>query len=77
MTDRLEAFRVHPSVTAVRRDIASERFFDAAREGVLLIQQCDICEHFVGPSGVVCTKCGAPSLHSVPASGHGRRTMVR
>ena len=49
----------------------SEPFFDAAREGRLLIQQCTACgEHQFYPRKI-CIHCGSPDVEWVEASGTG------
>jgi uncharacterized protein len=49
----------------------SEAFFEAAREGRLLIQRCTSCgEHQFYPRKV-CTHCGDASVEWVEASGRG------
>jgi uncharacterized OB-fold protein len=49
----------------------SEPFFDAAREGRLVIQRCAVCgEHQFYPRKV-CVHCGSPHVDWVEASGRG------
>lgn len=49
----------------------SQPFFDAAREGRLLIQRCPSCgEHQFYPRKI-CVSCGSPDVEWVDASGRG------
>jgi len=61
-------------------DQFSQAYWDAARDGTLLIQRCLACgRHQFYPRGH-CTACFAPDPEWVPASGRGRLhtyTVVR
>ena len=46
-------------------------FFDGARRGVLMIQQCAQCSTSLAPVAPVCTECLSESLTWVQASGRG------
>lgn len=49
----------------------ADAFFEAAKEGRLVIQRCTSCgEHQFYPRKL-CTKCGAPKVEWVDASGRG------
>jgi uncharacterized protein len=60
------------SFPAATRDAQSARFFDALRDGVLLLRRCVPHGHLSAPETVLCTECGSPSLDWVPARGTGR-----
>jgi uncharacterized OB-fold protein len=65
------------TLAAVARDEASEAFFDAAAEGVLLYQRCAACGHAQLPIGAVrarCRNCGRNATRWTPSS--GRATLV-
>ncbi len=53
----------------IRRDERSAPFFDAAREGELLVRRCGACERFWSPHLVQCAGCGHAPLDWAPASG--------
>jgi uncharacterized protein len=61
-----------PSFPAASRDAQSARFFDALREGVLLLRRCVPHGHLSAPETVLCAECGSPSLDWAPAHGTGR-----
>ncbi len=46
-------------------------FFDGARRGALMIQQCTQCSTSLAPGTTVCTECLSGSLTWVQASGRG------
>ena len=47
-------------------------FFDAAREGKLLIGRCQACNEFHYYPRAVCPFCSSERTEWVPAKGHGR-----
>ena len=48
-----------------------QTFFDGARRGELMIQQCTQCSTSLAPGTAVCTECLSESLNWVQASGRG------
>jgi uncharacterized OB-fold protein len=52
-------------------DAESQPFFDAAKEGKLLIKQCPKCLRYLAPQREVCDNCFAYELSWVEASGKG------
>ena len=55
--------------------IADERsapFFDAARQGRLLIRRCPACARYLAPQRETCDACGSESLEWAPAAGKGK-----
>lgn len=46
-------------------------YFDGCREGQLLLQSCQTCDKSQFYPRVVCSHCGASTLHWTPASGRG------
>jgi uncharacterized OB-fold protein len=46
-------------------------FFDGARRGVLMIQQCTQCSTSLAPGTILCIECLSESLRWVQASGRG------
>lgn len=54
---------------AVERDEASAPFFDAARQGTLLIRRCPSCERWYAPHLGWCTSCAGSRLEWQPAAG--------
>lgn len=63
-----------PDVPLVRRTAASADFFDAARDGHLLLRRCRPCKVVRGPQETVCPACYAVEHTAVAAS--GRATLV-
>lgn len=49
----------------------SQPFFDAARDGRLLIQRCGSCSRHQFYPRTLCVHCGAPGVEWVEASGRG------
>ncbi len=47
-------------------------FFDAARDGILSVQQCIACGRFRHPPRSVCPACRSFEWHWQPVSGRGR-----
>ena len=47
-------------------------FFDAARDGILSVQQCTACGRFRHPPRSVCPACRSFEWHWQPVSGRGR-----
>jgi len=60
------------SFPAATRDAQSARFFDALRDGVLLLRRCVPHGHLSAPETLLCTECASPSLDWAPACGAGR-----
>jgi uncharacterized OB-fold protein len=59
-------------------DEPSRPFFEAAREGVLLLLRCDDCGTFMSPTGGIgtpvrprCVRCFSAALDWAPSSGRG------
>jgi uncharacterized OB-fold protein len=48
-----------------------KEFFRAARAGILLIQQCDLCCAYLGPGAWVCDVCQGKDLTWVQSPGTG------
>ena len=65
---------VTPDVPVVRRTAGSADFFDAARDGRLLLRRCSDCGTVRGPQEGVCPACWAVEHTAVTAS--GRATLV-
>lgn len=63
-----------PDVPVVRRTAGSADFFDAARDGHLLLRQCNACEVVRGPQEQVCPACWAVEHTALTAS--GRASLV-
>lgn len=59
-------------LAAVDRTDASDDFFTAAAEGVLLLRRCSECGRLRGPQEAHCWSCHAIAHHRVPAAGEGR-----
>lgn len=55
-----------------RNTLDAKRFWDAAQEGRLLIQQCDDCGEHLFPPQDVCGYCWADALSWTEVSGDGR-----
>ncbi len=53
-------------------DERSRPFFDAAREGRLLLQRCRACAVWLHPVRSRCPGCGAADVEWAPASGRAR-----
>ena len=51
-------------------DDEDQEFWDACREGRLLIQQCRLCEKYYWPAGA-CLEHGVTAMTWVPAAGTG------
>ena len=47
-------------------------FWEGARKGELLLQQCNFCEHTYFPPRPFCPSCGTGEVRIVKASGKGR-----
>ncbi len=47
-------------------------FFDAAKDGMLSVQQCSVCGRFRHPPRSVCPACRSFEWHWQPVSGGGR-----
>ena len=59
-------------------DDESRPFFDAARQGVLLLRRCHACSTFMSPTGGIgmplrprCVACFSADLEWAPATGRG------
>jgi uncharacterized OB-fold protein len=52
-------------------DVVSQPFWDAARDGRLVIQRCRRTGRFQHPPQVLCLCCAEPDLHFEPVSGRG------
>jgi uncharacterized OB-fold protein len=52
-------------------DERSAPFFEAAKEGRLLIRRCLRCSRLLAPQREVCDACGGEALEWAPASGRG------
>uniref|UniRef100_A0AAU1M317 OB-fold domain-containing protein n=1 Tax=Streptomyces sp. NBC_00148 TaxID=2903626 RepID=A0AAU1M317_9ACTN len=59
------------TVPAVRRDAATEAFFDGTGRGELLIRHCAACGGHAAPQESSCPACGDAQLSWVPALGTG------
>jgi uncharacterized protein len=46
-------------------------FWDAARQGVLALQRCQVCRHFQHPPYATCVRCMTTDLAFEPVSGKG------
>lgn len=57
---------------AVDRDERSAAFFDAARNGRLLLQRCRDSGTIATPNAQTCPECGSSAFEAIPASGLGR-----
>jgi uncharacterized OB-fold protein len=55
----------------VRRDAASEKFFDGTARGELLIRHCTACGAHAAPQFDACPACKEPTAAWVPADGTG------
>jgi uncharacterized protein len=55
-----------PAITPEMRE-----FFDGAREGRLMVQQCDSCGTLRFPAHDMCSKCNSTASRWVPVSGRG------
>ena len=67
-----------PSKPVPVPDDESRPFFDAAREGVLLLRRCHDCGAFMSPAGGIgaplrprCVTCFSADLEWAPATGRG------
>ena len=49
----------------------TQHFWDGCREGKLLLQQCDDCEHIYYPPRPFCPACSSRSVSVLTASGRG------
>jgi uncharacterized OB-fold protein len=49
----------------------TQPFWDAARNGVLALQRCQVCGHFQHPPYATCVRCIATELAFEPVSGRG------
>ena len=56
----------------VDRDEASAPFFDAARDGRLVIRRCAACRRLLSPQATSCGACGGSDLDWVQARGDAR-----
>jgi len=54
---------------AVRRDAATEKFFDGTARGELLIRLCTACGAHAAPPSESCPACQEPAAVWVPAAG--------
>lgn len=54
-----------------RIDAVSKGFWDAAREGRLMVQRCDGCAHQHYPGSPVCPNCLSDKQSWAPVSGRG------
>jgi uncharacterized protein len=61
-----------PEAPSPLADQFSQRYWNAAREGTLLIQRCPACGRYQFYPRRHCTACFAPDPDWAPASGHGR-----
>lgn len=52
-------------------DDRSARFFEAAKQGQLLIKKCPSCGRYLAPQREICDVCGNEALDWAPASGKG------
>jgi uncharacterized OB-fold protein len=52
-------------------DERSASFFQAAKEGRLLIKKCPSCSRFLAPQREICDSCGNEALEWTQASGRG------
>src|SRR5262245_63427792 len=52
-------------------DETSRPFWEAAREGRLVIQRCAACRRYHHPPAVICPDCGSSNLRFEPVSGRG------
>ena len=59
-----------------RVDGDAKPFWDAARDGRLLLQRCTACGAWRFPPGLVCRSCASTSAEWVAASGRGRLHSV-
>ncbi len=50
----------------------TQHFWDGAKNGELLLQQCSSCDHTYFPPRPFCPKCGARDVQVIKASGKGR-----
>ena len=50
----------------------SKPHWDGCRDGVLRVQRCGACEHYVFIPQAVCTRCQADALEWVESTGRGR-----
>jgi uncharacterized OB-fold protein len=53
-------------------DPTTSFFWDAAKQGRLVIQRCPSCGYLQHPPDVVCTECQCEVLEQAEVSGHGR-----
>ena len=49
----------------------TQPYWDAARQGQLVMQQCSACSHYLFPPGANCPKCGSAKLAWTQVSGKG------
>jgi uncharacterized OB-fold protein len=50
----------------------TQHFWDGAKNGELLLQQCSSCDHTYFPPRPFCPKCGSRDVQVIKASGKGR-----
>ena len=50
----------------------TQHFWDGARAGELLLQQCDACQHIYFPPRPFCPECASRAVTIFQASGKGR-----
>lgn len=67
MTQSVEA----PRKPVPQPDDASRAFFDGARRGVLMIQQCGDCQTWLAPGSMFCWSCLSDVVEWAQASGRG------
>jgi uncharacterized OB-fold protein len=52
-------------------DAVTQPFWDAAAQGRLVVQACEVCGHRQLPAAVTCAECGGRALGWVDVSGRG------
>lgn len=58
-------------VNVIARDARSEKFFDAAADGVLMAKHCDACSEWSEPAALRCTHCHSAQLSWGATQGRG------
>lgn len=53
-------------------DEVSRFYWEAAREGRLVVQRCSSCRRYLFPPSVACPRCLTDTLVPTPVSGRGR-----
>lgn len=58
-------------LNVIARDAASQEFFDAAADGILLTRRCRDCTGWSDPAALRCAHCHSAELEWAPTAGTG------